>query len=100
MKTSLKSLEPGLIDISIRKENADRAIAYFDGADARLYRSLVSRLGSEDAAQNSLILLGLLAKLRKLETKKSSEEIERVQRAFPKLVGVSYRRFEAILGEL
>lgn len=89
-----------MIDISIRKENANRAIAYFDGADARVYRTLVSRLGSEDAAQNAVILVGLLAKLRKLETRKAAEEIDRIQRLFPKLVGVSYKKFDAILDDI
>ncbi|MGI0079242.1 MAG: hypothetical protein ACRECH_06425 [Nitrososphaerales archaeon] len=89
-----------MIDISIRKENADRAIAYFDGADARIYRGLVSRLGSEDAAQNAVILIGLIAKLGKLRTRKATEEIGRIHRLFPKLVGVSYKRFDSMLDDI
>ena len=89
-----------MIDISIRKENSDRAIAYLDGADARIYRGLVSRLGSEDATQNAVILVGLIAKLGKLRTKKATEEIDRIEKLFPKLVGISYKKLGSILDDI
>ena len=89
-----------MIDISIRRENPYRAIAYFDGADARVYRAIVSRLRSEDAAQNAVILVGLIAKLGKLQTKKAVEEIERIQKLFPRLVGISYKKFDAMLDDI
>ncbi len=89
-----------MIDISARKENPNRAIAYFDGRDARVYKALVSRLGSEDAAQNAIILVGLMAKLKKLGSRKASDEVETIQKLFPKHVGVSYRRFVSMLDEI
>lgn len=84
----------------MKKENPDRAIAYFDGRDARVYKALVSRLRSEEAAQNAIILVGLMAKLKKLDSCRASEEVERIQKLFPKHVGVSYRKFVLMLDDV
>jgi hypothetical protein len=91
---------PLLIDVSVRKENPDRAIAYFDGSDARVYKILVSRLRSEDSVQNAIILIGLMSKLKKLKLPSATEEIERLQKSFPKHVGVSYKKFISLLDDI
>ena len=84
----------------MRDADPNRAIAYLDGLDARLYKALVVRLGSEDAAQNAVILVGLMEKLRKVGTTAAASEIAKLQRLFPKVVGVSYKRFDKILDEV
>ena len=89
-----------LLDISLRDADPNRAIAYLDGADARLYRALVVHLGSEEAAQNAVILVGLMEKLRKVGTSAASSEMAKLQRIFPKVVGVSYKHFDQILGQI
>ncbi|MHB1908797.1 MAG: hypothetical protein ACYCQJ_07980 [Nitrososphaerales archaeon] len=82
-----------MIDVSAR-DGSQKVSVYLDGADARLFKALVQRLGSEKAAQNAIILEGLVEKL------KSTEEIVKVSEAFPKLVGMSYFEFSKLVEEI
>jgi hypothetical protein len=70
---------------------------YADGVDARLLQKLVSALGSEEKAQNALILMGFLAKLEKKGGAISAARIKRVVENFEQLVGISYEEFRQLI---
>lgn len=85
-----------MIDASAR-DGCQKVSIYLDGVDARLFKSLVQRLGSEKAAQNAIILEGLVEKLR---SKQSTDELVKVSEAFPKLVGISYFEFSKLIEKI
>ena len=69
---------------------------YADGVDARVIRKLISFLGSEERAQNALILTGLLSKLEKTSNAVSTARAKRVRESFEDLVGISYQDFKRL----
>ncbi len=80
-------------------------MAYLDGLDARIFNTLVERLGSEKRAQNAIILMGLLTKLGAEATGQSRRESQRkmgeiVREAFPESTGVSFAEFEKIISNI
>jgi hypothetical protein len=86
-----------LIDISIDRHDNAKAYAYLDGPDARLFRILRAKLGSDESAQNAIILQGLISKLQWEGKRKQIEEIEK---AFPDIVGVSYAELQRIVSSI
>ena len=78
-------------------KNDPSVVAYFDGSDARLYKALNEKLGSEVKVQNALILLGLMKKLSELNTSESYDGIAKSREIFPEYVGISYDEFGRIL---
>jgi hypothetical protein len=86
-----------LLDISVRKDKPGQAIVYLDGADARLFNLLVSRLGSEEAAQNAVILVGLLAKLEKNGSEQANRATRNIHSAFRNLVGMSLEELNELV---
>lgn len=66
---------------------------YADGIDARVLRKLISSLGSEERAQNAIILTGFLSKLERRSDLSSAARAKRVRENFEQLVGISYREF-------
>jgi hypothetical protein len=70
-----------------------------DGLDARIYKQLLKRLGSEERVQNAIILSGLLSQSRK--SKNISETKLRAARSsFRELVGISYEDYGILLESL
>jgi hypothetical protein len=82
-----------LIDISMDRRDSTKAFAYLDGPDARLFRRLRAKLGSDQSAQSAIILEGLI---NKLEGSKNSKKVEEIKLLFPKIVGVSYGEVQKI----
>lgn len=87
-----------MLDISLRPELPGKAIVYLDGHDARLFKRLVKLLGSEERAQNAIILTGALADSPK-ETL-TSEDTREVLDSFKDLVGFDYEEFQKLVREL
>jgi hypothetical protein len=84
-----------LIDVRDRQDETNHSITiYMDGKDSRLFRRLVSRLGSEEAAQNAIILQGLLENLN--ERGKESEA-KKIEKQWKKIVGVTKAEFDAAI---
>jgi len=71
-------------------------VVYTDGVDARLMRKLISSLGSEERAQNALILTGLLSKLEKKTDAASAARAKRVRERFDELVGIPFQEFQRL----
>lgn len=92
----------GLSDDNDNNNNNNKdAIVYLDGIDARIYRALSKRLGSEERVQNAFILMGLLAKLEENGDREGSEEQSRsVRENFENFVGISYTEFDELIGSL
>jgi hypothetical protein len=86
-----------LLDVSTDTEDASRVVAYLDGPDARLFKALLEKLGSEDKVQSALILLGLLSKLEDAEGAVSSEKTETAKDLFLEYAGVTYEQFLNII---
>jgi hypothetical protein len=68
-------------------------VVYADGSDARMIQRLVTILGSEERAQNALILTGFLSKLEKTSGTAAQARAKRVREKFEEIVGVSYAEF-------
>jgi hypothetical protein len=88
----------GLLDVSLRSELPDKAVVYLDGLDARIFKRLLSKLGTEERVQNAMILTGLLG--QKAETGIRSirkQQVQNIKASFPELVGVSFREFSKLL---
>ena len=86
-----------MIDISIDRDDGAKVHAYLDGPDARLFRILRAKLGSDESAQNAIILQGLISKLQWGGNRKQIEEIEK---AFPDIIGVSYAELQRIVSSI
>ena len=86
-----------MIDISVDRQDTAKATAYLDGADARLFRRLRVKLGSDEFAQNAIILQGLISKLEGSRKKKEVEEIEKL---FPGIIGISYAELQRIVSSI
>jgi hypothetical protein len=82
-----------LLDVSYRASEPDSVLIYADGRDARVLRRMIELLGSEEKAQNALILIGFLAKLEKKAGMASAARVKVVKENFRELVGVSYGEF-------
>ncbi len=89
-----------LLDVSFRSELPDKAILFLDGKDARVFRRLLSELGSEDQVQNAMILCGLLAEIREGKELPSKMGVKEIESIFPEYVGVSFEEFTEILDNL
>jgi hypothetical protein len=83
-----------MIDISLRSGEKGKAHVYLDGPDARLFKLLKNRLLSDELVQNACILQGYLCKLKAVGDK---VKMQRVQKMFPRLVGISYSEFLQII---
>jgi hypothetical protein len=73
----------------------DKAIVYMDGRDARIFKQLLHRLGSEERVQNAMILTGLLSRSDGVGVDK--RQADEIKASFPELVGVSFEDFNVIL---
>lgn len=83
-----------LIDISFSRQDSTRASVYLDGPDARVFKALRSKLGSDQAVQNAMILEGML---RKLQGSANVRKLEEIKTSFADIVGVSYSDFQKIV---
>lgn len=81
-----------MLDISFRSELPGKILVYMDGYDARVFKRLVKTLGSEEYAQNAILLTGLLSDSPD-GTKLSPEDEHGVKASFNELVGLSYEEF-------
>ena len=86
-----------MLEVFVDQDNESSVVAYLDGRDARLFKEIQARLGSEEKVHNAFILLGLLKKLVDLDTINSSQEAEMTKSIFPEYVGVSFEEFENLL---
>ena len=75
----------------------DKAIAYLDGRDARIFNQLLFKLGSEERVQNAMILTGLLSQTAETGMQISKRQANEIRANFPELVGVSFEDFNKIL---
>jgi hypothetical protein len=87
----------GLLDISLRAETPDKAVVYMDGRDARIFKQLLYKLGSEERVQNAMILTGLLSQTMEASTKLGKQQASEIKASFPDLVGMSFEDFNKIL---
>lgn len=87
-----------MLDISRRSELPGKSIVYLDGQDARIFKKLVKALGSEERAQNAMILTGLLA--GSPNDKLSYEDKRKVIASFREIVGCDYEAFQNLVGML
>jgi len=85
-----------LLDVSYRSDQPDSVLIYADGRDGRVLRRLIDVLGSEERAQNALILVGFLSKLEKKAGMASATRVKMVKDSFRELTGVSYTEFSRI----
>ena len=86
-----------MLEVFVDGESDSNVIAYLDGRDARLFRAIQNKLGSEERTQNALILLGLLKKLTELGTMESLEDFEATKSLFPEFVGTRFDDFEEMI---
>ncbi|MHB1868935.1 MAG: hypothetical protein ACYCPP_08315 [Nitrososphaerales archaeon] len=75
----------------------NKAIVYLDGADARIFKHLRYKLGSDERVQNAMILTGLLANRVGKSDLTSKRYAQKIKASFPELVGVSFEDFEKML---
>jgi hypothetical protein len=87
-----------LIKFSPLTKGSQAIVVSLDGRDAELFRMLVRKLGSEKRAQDAIILQGYLTKLSQ-SGQVSAIDVERVERLWPKVIGVSKKQFDAMLEE-
>ena len=88
-----------MLDVSFRSDEPESVLVYADGLDARIIRKLIAALGSEERAQNSLILLGAIAKLQKNGNVSSVARAKKVKESFRELVGLTYNEYNRLLEE-
>ncbi len=86
-----------MLDVFPDSQDSSRALAYMDGRDAALFRSLVRRLGSEEKVQNGFILMGVVSDLERSGA--NDLRVKRAKSFFPEYVGVSFESFSALLCE-
>ena len=86
-----------MLDISFRSNKPGSIVVYADGEDARTLRKLISSLGSEERAQNALILSGFLLKLEKKGGAASTARALRVREKFEELVGMHFEEFHRLM---
>jgi hypothetical protein len=86
-----------MLDISFRSNKPGSIVVYADGEDARLLRKLISRLGSEEKAQNAIILSGFLSKLERKGGPASEARASRVREKFEEMVGMPYEEFRRLM---
>jgi len=89
-----------LLDVSYGRDKPDSVVVYADGPDARIFRKLVRSLGSEERAQNALILTGAIYKLERKGGATSIIRAKRVKDGFRDLVGVTYLEYLKLVDEL
>jgi len=89
-----------LLDVSFRSNKPGSIVVYSDGVDARLLRKLIAALGSEEKAQNALILMGFLSKLEKKSGIASAVRAKRVRESFQDLVGIPFQEFQRLTESL
>jgi hypothetical protein len=89
-----------LLDVSYRSDEPESVLIYADGRDARVLRRLIEVLGSEERAQNALILIGFLSRLEKKAGMASATRVKMAKDSFRELVGVSYNDFGRIVESL
>ena len=87
-----------MLDISSRPELPGKAIVYMDGHDARIFRKLAKILGSEERAQNALIIVGLLAGYS--NDKLNPEDEHEVVSSFEEVTGYDYVSFQKLVETL
>jgi hypothetical protein len=74
-----------------------KAIVYLDGHDARIFKRLMYKLGSEERVQNAMILTGLLSRYEERSTRSTRRKAQEIKASFPELVGVSFEEFNKLL---
>ncbi|MDA4130291.1 MAG: hypothetical protein OK457_05935 [Thaumarchaeota archaeon] len=89
-----------MLDVSYVPDRPDSVMVYADGRDARILKKLISLLGSEENAQNALILTGFLSKIEKKGGMAFAARAGLVKESFRELVGVSYQEYGRILETL
>lgn len=89
-----------MLDISFRSNKPRSILVYSDGADARLFKKLISMLGSEEKVHNAIILTGFIAKQEKREGASSAARAKRARDSFEELVGISYQEFQRLVSTL
>ncbi len=89
-----------MLDVSYMPYRPDGVMVYADGRDARVLKKMISLLGSEENAQNALILTGFLSKLEKRGGMASMARAELVKENFRELVGVSFQEYVRIVETL
>lgn len=85
-----------MLDVSTRREVPSKAIAYMDGVDARVYKSLLKKLGSEERLQNAIILSGLLAKANS-NSEFSHASLKKIKSGFKEIIAISYEEFTSLV---
>ena len=85
-----------MLDVSTRRDVPSKALVYMDGLDARVYTSLLKKLGSEKRLQNAIILSGLLAKVNS-SSEFGQANSRRIKSGFRKIVGISYDEFNSLV---
>jgi hypothetical protein len=89
----------GLISYSYPKENSRRVLVRLEGRDGIFFQKLASTLGSKKRAQNAIILEGYIEKIRQ-SSQVSHADIERVEKLWPKVVGMSRSEFVKIISSI
>ncbi len=97
MENNSHAIRSVLIDFSQNEQHPARVVVYLDGPDARVFKRLVSKLGSEESAQNAIILLGFLTKLRETGAESQALQIENHWRS---LVGVTKGVFDSVMEDI
>lgn len=85
-----------MLDVSTRREVPGKAIVYMDGVDARVYKNLLKKLGSEERLQNAIILSGLLTKANS-SSEFSHASVKRIKSGFNETVGISFEEFTSLV---
>jgi hypothetical protein len=75
----------------------DKAIAYLDGSDARIFKRLLCKLGSEERVQNAMILTGLLSQTTETGMRINKRQANETKASFSEFVGVSFEDFNKML---
>ena len=88
-----------MLDVSLDRQDSSKAVAYFDGKDARVFVFLREKLGSDERVQNAIILLGLIAKLGTSTRKSDRLRLQKARKAFVEFVGIPYEKLEELLVE-
>ncbi|MHB8567424.1 MAG: hypothetical protein ACYC7D_09260 [Nitrososphaerales archaeon] len=88
-----------MLDIFPDSEDDSKALAYMDGSDASIFRSLARRLGSEERVQNAFILVGLISELEAKGSSENSLKAERAKHFFPQYAGITFEKFESLIKE-
>ena len=87
------------MDIVTKKSDSLKAVAYLDGIDARIFTRLTQRLGSQEKAQNAIILVGLFHNFESSRSKASLEKIEKIKLYFIEELGMPFDELDYIIDE-